>query len=184
VYPLRAYNIDNHLIPPEEYQATLAGAHARVTFSLRQGWIIKKTNVFVVESIQVLIDPVEERSVPTKTVPKRPRRPGIEEKGESNRLLIRAWSKNAMALDTKRRKGKKIVIQIRHSCISLVLYNKMELIFTKPISIIKSTRQPPSKVEAALTRRFPLVIQVDDDILVHLMSVWQSREPGIGSTPI
>jgi hypothetical protein len=52
VNTLLAWNIDDILLAAQAYQMALAGAHARVTFTMKH-WFIKGTHIFVgnIESI-------------------------------------------------------------------------------------------------------------------------------------
>lgn len=70
VVPLPAYDIKGNLIKPEKYRVALAGALARICFTMAHWYIPsakEPTNCFVadVKSIRVLTDPVMPKS-PTK----------------------------------------------------------------------------------------------------------------------
>jgi hypothetical protein len=73
--PLPAYDLNGDLIPPDQCKTALAGAIARVTFSLNH-WFIDSgskddssaTNIYVadVHSIRVLVDPPSQPLSPMK----------------------------------------------------------------------------------------------------------------------
>ena len=89
VVPLPAYDMNGHLISPDRYKSALAGALARVTFTLTHWFIPAKdatsaspaspaTNTFVadVTSIRILIDPPTPKTPQRRKISKRD--PGFE----------------------------------------------------------------------------------------------------------
>ena len=73
--PLPAYDTDGHLIPPDECKDKLAGAIARVTFTMNHWFIenntkesLPSTNCFVadVQSIRILVKPASQTISPKK----------------------------------------------------------------------------------------------------------------------
>jgi hypothetical protein len=76
VVPLPAYDIKGNLIKPEKYRVALAGALARVSFTMSHWYIAsakEPTNSFVadVRSIRVLTDPAMPKSPSKRKTAKR-----------------------------------------------------------------------------------------------------------------